>query len=695
MNYIEMKKVYALLATALLSTVLVAQPQKMSYQAVIRNAGNTLVTSHAVGIKISILQGSESGTAVYEETHTPTTNANGLVTIEIGSGTVGSGTFATIDWTTGTYYLKTETDPAGGTSYTITGKSQLLSVPYALYAKSAGTSDALKIQIKMLKISSAAGGTVTDVNSNVYNTVKIGTQVWMAENLKTTKYDDGTAIPNVTGNTEWAALTSGAYCDYSNTPGNSTTYGRLYNWYTIDAASNGSKSVCPAGWHVPTNGEWLVLTDYLTNNGYGYQGSGSDIAKSMASTSGWAADPTAGSAGNDKASNNSSGFSALPGGYRNNTGTYSNIGSEGSWWSSVEQTPNAFYRYISYDISNVLRNLNSTMSGFSVRCVQGEIRVKPTLAATKAASERTSTTATSGGNVTSDGGATITARGVCWGTTTGPTTASSKTTDSGTTGSFTSSITGLTATTTYYVRAYATNSFGTAYGTEVSFTTLQAGQLSDIDGNVYNSVTIGTQVWMKENLKTTKYNDGSSIPNVTADATWAALTTGAYSDYSNTPGNSTTYGRLYNWYAVDNNASTKAASNGGKNICPTGWHVPSEAEWTTLTTYLTNNGYGYGGSGNDIVKSMAATSGWTTTATAGAAGNDQASNNSSGFTALPGGYRLSYGAYVYVGGRGGWWSSTEYSTTYAWYRDMGYNSTNVVGDFGDKQDGFSVRCLRD
>ena len=110
--------------------------------------------------------------------------------------------------------------------------------------------------------------------------------------------------------------------------------------------------------------------------------------------------------------------------------------------------------------------------------------------------------------------------------------------------------------------------------------------LTDIDGNDYKTVTIGTQVWMVENLKTTKYNDGTAIPNITDNTSWAALTTGAYCDNINTPSISTTYGRLYNWYAVDNNAGTKVASNGGKNVCPTGWHVPSDAEWTTLTTYL-------------------------------------------------------------------------------------------------------------
>jgi hypothetical protein len=131
-----MKKIYAIFLSVLLTTSLFAQsPQKMSYQAVIRNNSDQLVTNHAIGMQISILQGSSSGTAVYVETQTPTTNANGLVSIEIGGGTVVTGTFAGIDWSTGTYYIKTETDPTGGTGYTITGTSQLLSVPYALHAK--------------------------------------------------------------------------------------------------------------------------------------------------------------------------------------------------------------------------------------------------------------------------------------------------------------------------------------------------------------------------------------------------------------------------------------------------------------------------------------------------------------------------------------------------------------------------------
>jgi len=130
-----MKKLYTLIAILLINMAAFAQaPQKMSYQAVIRNASNALIDNQSVGMQISVLQGSSTGTPVYVETQTTTTNANGLANLEIGTGTVVSGTFSSIDWSTGTYYIKTETDPTGGTSYTITGASQLLSVPYALYA---------------------------------------------------------------------------------------------------------------------------------------------------------------------------------------------------------------------------------------------------------------------------------------------------------------------------------------------------------------------------------------------------------------------------------------------------------------------------------------------------------------------------------------------------------------------------------
>ena len=130
-----MKKIYSILAGLLLTASVFAQaPQKMSYQAVIRNSSNTLITSAPIGMQISVLQGSASGTAVYVETQTPSTNANGLASVEIGGGTVVSGNFSTINWANGPYFIKTETDPTGGTVYTITGTNELMSVPYALFS---------------------------------------------------------------------------------------------------------------------------------------------------------------------------------------------------------------------------------------------------------------------------------------------------------------------------------------------------------------------------------------------------------------------------------------------------------------------------------------------------------------------------------------------------------------------------------
>ncbi len=294
----------------------------------------------------------------------------------------------------------------------------------------------------------------------------------------------------------------------------------------------------------------------------------------------------------------------------------------------------------------------------------------------------TSTTATSGGNVTSDGGATVTARGVCWSTSANPTTASSTFTTDGTGGgTFTSTLTGLTANTTYFARAYSTNSAGTGYGNEVSFTTLSPiifnpnltyGTMTDIDGNVYKTITIGTQTWMAENLKTTKYRNGDLIPNVTDGTAWSALATGAYCWYNNDVANKATYGGLYNWFAV---ADTR-------NIAPTGWHVPTDAEWTTLTTFLGGESV----AGGKLKE--AGTSHWSSPNTG--------ATNSSGFTALPGGYRLNNGGSFYdVGTNGNWWSSTAYGASNAWNRALNYYFAYAYRYYNNKQYGFSVRCVRD
>ena len=193
-----MRKLFAILAAVLLTATLWAQsPEKMSYQAVIRDASDNLITDTPIGMQISILQGSASGTAVYVETQEPSTNANGLVSIEVGTGTVESGDFTTIDWANGPYFIKTETDPTGGTSYTITGTSQLLSVPYALHAKTAdsivgGVSASETDPIFGASVASGITGEDTTNWNNKQNQLTAGTGIDITGNtISATTYSVG------------------------------------------------------------------------------------------------------------------------------------------------------------------------------------------------------------------------------------------------------------------------------------------------------------------------------------------------------------------------------------------------------------------------------------------------------------------------------------------------------------------------
>jgi hypothetical protein len=189
-----MKKLITILAVVFTTSVFSQAPNLMSYQAVIRNGSNALVTSATVGMKISILQGSASGTAVYVETQTPTTNANGLATVEIGNGTIVSGSMTTINWASGLYFIKTETDPLGGTSYTVTGTSQLLSVPYSLYSKTSGSSstDHDTSATNELQTLSQSGNNVTLSNGGGTVSVNDGdTTLWKINGSNGIFYNSG------------------------------------------------------------------------------------------------------------------------------------------------------------------------------------------------------------------------------------------------------------------------------------------------------------------------------------------------------------------------------------------------------------------------------------------------------------------------------------------------------------------------
>ncbi len=219
---------------------------------------------------------------------------------------------------------------------------------------------------KVSDTNSANSTTITDVDGNVYHSVTIGTQVWMVENLKVTKFRNGETIPNVVDNTVWKNLTNAACCDFDNNAANSLKYGKLYNWYAV----NDSRKLAPTGWHVPSESEQTILTDYLFKNGYVV---GSGIAKSLASNSGWNSDPTAGNVGNDQATNNKSGYTGLPAGLRWDTGTYgfNYLGFVAFWWNTTchDATPNANLRSINSGAFFVDTFNYSWKSGLSVRCL--------------------------------------------------------------------------------------------------------------------------------------------------------------------------------------------------------------------------------------------------------------------------------------------------------------------------------------
>ena len=286
----------------------------------------------------------------------------------------------------------------------------------------------------------------------------------------------------------------------------------------------------------------------------------------------------------------------------------------------------------------------------------------------------TASGAVTGGEVSASGGGTITARGVCYGTTANPDITGTHSTDGTGTGTFTSTLSGLADGTVYYVRAYATNAAGTAYGSQVQFLTMVA----DAEGYLYKTVVIGNQVWMAENLRTKKYNDNSDITPVTSASAWAALTTEAFCWYENDETtNKPLYGALYNWYAVNKG-----------NLCPTGWHVPTDAEFKTLEMQLGMTQVQADASswrGTDQGVQLKNTAGWTT-------GNG---TNTSGFSAMPGGYRYYFdGTFNGKGTIGYFWTTIQDIPGRAFMRQLENSHDAVERENAGEGAGKSVRCLK-
>lgn len=299
----------------------------------------------------------------------------------------------------------------------------------------------------------------------------------------------------------------------------------------------------------------------------------------------------------------------------------------------------------------------------------------------------TYSTATYVGLITNPGESEVTAAGLCWSNSANPTVSNFHTTDAVTDAKFSSTITTFSPNTTYYARAYATNAEGTKYGGQIIFTTLASQFIIgtgvvDIDGNSYNTIKINGVEWMKKNLNVTKYKNGDLIPEVTDPAIWNTITTGAWCYYENDTANGPVYGKLYNWYAV----------NDPRGLAPAGWHIPTDVEWTSLTTFLG----GENGAGQKLKE--VGTTNWATSEDV--YGTDQA-----GFSALPSGH--GYLNYTYVPAStptlaelfkdktkvAYWWSATANGTV-VWSRNVTFNSNSVTRSAVTKRSGLAVRCVK-
>ena len=288
------------------------------------------------------------------------------------------------------------------------------------------------------------------------------------------------------------------------------------------------------------------------------------------------------------------------------------------------------------------------------------------------------TTAISGGEVTSDGGLPVSSRGVCWSESAMPEITDPHSVNGSGTGLFVSQLTGLKPNTLLFIRAYATNTKGIAYGSIRSFKTLKVtvDSVTDLDGNIYHVAPVGTQFWLRENLRVTRFRNGDAIPNVTVESTWKNLTTGAYCTFDNQPSNGAVYGNLYNWHALNDN----------RGLCPTGWHAPSDAEWAAMSTFL---------GGDTVAGGLLKSTGTIEGSTGLWYAPNTGATNSSGFTGLPGGSRINYGTFYSLGNLALFWSSSDTALVNAWTYILDANNGELKRNFNFKTNGFSVRCCKD
>ncbi len=350
-----------------------------------------------------------------------------------------------------------------------------------------------------------------------------------------------------------------------------------------------------------------------------------------------------------------------------------------------------------YFVRAFATNSVGTSYGIQISFSTTECPLLPPSVTTSPVSALTTTTARSGGDVTDDGSSPVTSRGICWSTSNNPTISDAHTDNGSGSGAFTSNLTDLTPNTIYYLRAYATSLDGTGYGEEISFATLDVGQvITDYDGNVYYSVEIGDQSWMTQNLRVTHYADGTPIPHIELNSEWDSLgiSDKAWCWYQNLATYKETHGALYTWAAATNNQDSEDNPSGIQGVCPDGWHLPSDAEWKQLEMHLgmsqleadkyalwrgTDEGGRLKEPGTDI---------WGTPNTGG--------TNTSGFSAVPGGHRRADGSFNNLGYSVEYWTATKMPfSEFVLFRSLFYDKATVYRDSQMEDSGISVRCVKD
>jgi uncharacterized protein (TIGR02145 family) len=874
-------QVLAILGTSLffllnaLGTAIAQVPQRIPYQAIARNVSGVAIANTVVKVRFSIRDSVATGPVRYQETHTPTTSPLGLFSVNVGAGVVVSGSFSGINWGKNAKFMQVELDPAGGNTFTNLGTTQMMSVPYALNAAngvSKGTTSgeilywngsewislppgSNRQNLTLCNGVPTWGGCLPVVQTSATGTITPTTAIsggnisddggaaiterglcWATTNNPTiagNKLVLGNGSGSFTGTMTGMAPATTYFVKAYATNANGTSYGSAVSFITLSqrvpivistSISNLSQTTAVSGGTITSDGGqavvargvcWSISQNPTTSNSktsdgtgtgtyssslsglspnttyylraYATNGLGTGYGSQLVFTTGiptlatlttaevvnvsnnsatcggnisneggsvtargvcWSTSPNPNIA-NSKTSNGTGGglFSSFLTGLSAGTTYYvrayatnasgTAYGDQKSFITSSQSTSLALVNTLSVNITSpstatincsissqggsgitergacwstspsptvINRKTNGNGIGdFTISLdflngggVQYYVRAyavnsqgiaygeelnfitpfgKPTVF-TRSPAIGINTIALAGGNVTDGGGYEVITKGICWATSPIPTIADNKTEDGFGIGDFSSTATNLLQNTIYYLRAYATNQDGTGYGEIIEVNTANFSPPAvDIDGNVYGTVVIGTQTWLAENLKTTRYRDGSNIPYVVGNSEWGNLTTGAWSYLAHFESYNSVFGKLYNGYAVVDS----------RNLCPIGWHVPTNTEWSILENFLGGTAVAGG--------KMKSVSGLWSSPNIGA-------SNQSGFSGLPSASRFYDG--FFGSSTGNWWTSTQISANENNMRSLApesqeiFNYTYQYGfKYNLKKNGYSVRCLKD